>query len=157
MLGHEATDKEGGALGLKDNSETVRGLISGLVAQSELTPLLDELYGGSNDLLDERRLRTGEKGGRETVEELIDVKIMCRRVLQEPCSHINSIEVEQLEGALFGDLYVANCLHCGILGSLQTTRDDAQKALQRLGPQEQLGGKTSSSGAYPPKLEVIRK
>lgn len=29
------------------------GFISGLVAQSELTRLLDEIYGGSNDLLDE--------------------------------------------------------------------------------------------------------
>jgi hypothetical protein len=29
------------------------GFISGLAAQSELTQLLDEIYGGSNDLLDE--------------------------------------------------------------------------------------------------------
>ena len=140
MLGHEATDKEGGALRLKGKPEFVRGLISGLVAQSELTPLLDEIYGGSNDLLDKRRLRTGEKGGPETVEELIDVKSMCRRVLQEPCSHINSIEVEQIKGALFGDVYVANCLGCGVLGHLQTSVEEAQKTLQRLGSQQQLGG-----------------
>ena len=140
MLGHEATDKEVGALRLKGKPEIVRGLISGLVAQSELTPLLDEIYGGSNDLLDKRRLRTGEKGGPETVEELIDVKSRRRRVLQEPCSHINSIEVEQIKGALFGDVYVANCLDCGVLGPLQTTIEEAQKTLQRLGSQQQLGG-----------------
>ena len=140
MLGHEATDKEGGALRLKGKPEIVRGLISGLVAQSELTPLLDEIYGGSNDLLDKRRLRTGEKGGPETVEELIDVKSRRRRVLQAPCSHINSIEVEQIKGALFGDVYVANCLDCGVLGSLQTTREEAQNTLQRSGSQQQLGG-----------------
>ena len=139
MLGHEATDKEGGALRLKGKPEIVRGLISGLVAQSELTPLLDEIYGGSNDLLDKRRLRTGEKGGPETVEELIDVKSRRRRVLQEPCSHINSIEVEQIKG-VFGDLYIANCLDCGMLGPLQTTIEEACKTLQRLGSQQQLGG-----------------
>ena len=139
MMGQVAPDNEGGALRLKRHTEIVSGLISGLVAQSELTRLLDVIYRESNDLLDESRLKTGEKGGRETVEELIDIKSMRRRVLQEPCSHITSVEVEQIKG-VFGDLYIANCLDCGMLGPLQTTIEEACKTLQRLGSQQQLGG-----------------
>jgi|SRR5215217_1239840 len=115
------------------------GLISGLVAQSELTQLLDEIYEESNYQFD-------------ALYKIHDLAFMRRRrVLQESCAHTSPVEVEQVQGTVFGDLYTARCPNCGALGTLQATAEEAQEetlkrwGLRRISP----GGSTSSSGRIP--------
>ena len=60
-----------------------------------------------------------------------------RRVPQEPCAHTRPVEVRQVEGTLFGDLYTARCPDCGALGALGATTEEAQQeALKRWGSKE---------------------